>query len=97
MNPIFKVLLKKRELSKKAKLSVFETVFVPILLTYGHEAWVMTEKIRLLVQASEMRFFRRIEGVTLLNKVRSSGIQKSLNMSRYFSESKGLSLDGLAT
>ena len=27
----------KRELSKKAKLSVFKTVFVPIL-TYGHES-----------------------------------------------------------
>ena len=31
----------KRELSKKAKLSIFKTVFVPIL-TYDHESWVMT-------------------------------------------------------
>ena len=30
----------KRELSKKAKLSIFKAVFVPIL-TYGHESWVM--------------------------------------------------------
>ena len=29
--------LMKRELSKKAKLSIFKTVFVPIL-TYGHES-----------------------------------------------------------
>ena len=34
-----------RELSKKAKLSIFKTVFVPIL-TYGHESWVRTEKVR---------------------------------------------------
>ena len=33
----------KRELPKKAKLSIFKAVFVPIL-TYGHESWVMTEK-----------------------------------------------------
>ena len=46
----------KRELSKKAKLSVFETVFVPIL-TYGHESWVMTERVRSQVQAPEMRFY----------------------------------------
>ena len=45
----------KRELSKKAKLSVFKAVFVPIL-TYGHESWVITERMRSQVQASEMRF-----------------------------------------
>ena len=68
----------KRELSKKAKLSIFKAVFVPIL-TDGH-AWVMTERMRSQVQASEMRFLRRIEGVTLFNKVRSSEIRKSLNI-----------------
>ena len=36
--------------------------------------------MRSQVQASEMRFLRRIEGVTLFNKVRSSEIQKSLNI-----------------
>ena len=41
----------KRELSKKAKLSIFRAVFVPIL-TYGHESWVMTERMRSQVQAS---------------------------------------------
>ena len=69
----------KRELSKKAKLSIFKAVFVPIL-TYGHESWVMTEKMRSQVQASEMRFLRKIEGVTLFNKVRSSEIRKSLSI-----------------
>ena len=34
----------KRELSKKAKLPIFRAVFVPIL-TYGHESWVMTERM----------------------------------------------------
>ena len=69
----------KWELSKKANLSIFKAVFVPIL-TYGHESWVMTERMRSQVQASEMRFLRRIEGVTLFNKVRSSEIRKSLNI-----------------
>ena len=69
----------KRELSKKAKLSIFKAVFVPIL-TYCHESWVMTEKMRSQVQVSVMRFLRIIEGVTLFNKVRSSEIRKSLNI-----------------
>ena len=40
----------------------------------------MTERIRSQVQASEMRFLQKIEGVTLFNKVRSSKIRKSLNI-----------------
>ena len=68
-----------RELSKKAKLSIFKAVFVPVL-TYGHESWVITERMRSQVQASEMRFLRKIEGVALFNKVRSSEIRKSLNI-----------------
>ena len=75
----------KRELSKKAKLPIFKAVFVPIS-TYGHESWVMTKRVRSQVQASEMRFLWKIEGVTLFNKVRSS------KSSRYFSELKDLNL-----
>ena len=40
----------------------------------------MTERMRLQVQASKMRFLRRIEEVALFNKVRSSEIRKSLNI-----------------
>ena len=69
----------KRELSKKGKLSIFKAVFAPIL-TYGHESWAMTKRMRSQVQASEMRFLRKIERVTLFNKVRSSEIRKSLNI-----------------
>ena len=77
----------KRELSKKAKLSIFKAVFVPIL-TYGHESWVMTERMRSQVQASEMRFLRRIEGVTLFNKVAYVALRfkNLLTSSRYFFE-----------
>ena len=45
-----------------------------------NHAWVMTERVRSQVQVSEMRFLRKIEGVTLFNKVRSSEIRKSLNI-----------------
>ena len=40
----------------------------------------MTERVRSQMQASEMIFLRRIEGVTLFNKVRSSEIRKFLNI-----------------
>ena len=57
-----------------AKFAIFP------ILTYGHESWVMTERMRLQVQASEMRSLRRIEGITLCNKVRSSKIRKCINI-----------------
>ena len=42
----------------------------------------MTERVRSQMQASKMRFLRRSEGATLLNKERSSEIRKSLNIKR---------------
>ena len=69
----------KRELTKKAKLSIFKAVFVPIF-TYGHESWLITERMLSQVQASEMRFLRKIEEVTWFKKMRSSEIRKSLNI-----------------
>ena len=53
----------KRELSNTAKLSVFKSIFVPIL-TYGHESWVMTERILTQVQAPKLGVLRRVHGVT---------------------------------
>ena len=63
---MYKSVVMKRGLSKKAMLSILRTVFVPIL-TYGQESWIIIESVRLQVQAFEMRFLRRIEGVTLFN------------------------------
>jgi len=53
----------KRELSNTAKLSVFKSIFVPIL-TYGHKSWVITERILTQVQATKLGFLRRVHGVT---------------------------------
>ena len=55
----------KRELSKKAKLSIFKAVFVPIL-TYGHESWVMIRKslniepLLLRIERSQLRWFGHV-------------------------------------
>jgi len=53
----------KRELSNIIKLSVFKSIFV-LILTCGHESWVMTERILTQVQAPKLGFFRRVHGVT---------------------------------
>ncbi len=38
----------KKEMSCKAKLSIYRSIYVPTL-TYGYELWVMTERTSLLV------------------------------------------------
>jgi len=63
LRELYRCVVTKRELSNTTKLSVFKSVFVPIL-TYGHESWVMTERILTQVLALEMGFLRRVHGVT---------------------------------
>jgi len=46
-----------RELSNTEKLSVFKSVFVPIL-TYRHESWRMTERALSQVQPSDVEFLK---------------------------------------
>jgi hypothetical protein len=40
----------------------------------------MTERMRSRIQAAEMRFLRRVAGLTLLDRVRSSEIRQGFNM-----------------
>ena len=79
MCQLYRSVVLKRELCTKAKLSVFTSGFVPIL-TYGHECWVMTERMRSRVQAAEMGFLRKVRGLFLLDKVKSTDIRQSLNI-----------------
>ncbi len=62
-----------------AKISIYRSIFVPSL-TYGHEGWVMTERIRLQIRVAEMGFLRRVAGVSLRDKVRSSVIWEELEV-----------------
>ena len=57
----------KRELSRKAKLSIYWSIFVPIL-TEGHEGWVMTKRTRSRVQEAEMSFLWRVAGFSLRDR-----------------------------
>ena len=68
-----------RELSQKAKLSVYQSIFVPTL-TYGHELWVVTERTRSWVQAAEMSFLCRVARLSLRDRVSSSPIREELGV-----------------
>lgn len=71
--------LGKKEVSLKTKISVFNSVFVPIL-TFGSESWVLTKRQESLIQAVEMKYLRKVLGVTRMNKLRNSHIREQLKV-----------------
>ena len=72
-----KEVLERRELLKKTKLRVFNAMVVPTL-TYGCETWTMQKRHESKIQACEMMFLRRVEGVTRMDRVRNEAVRRSL-------------------
>ena len=72
-----KEVLERRELLKKTKLRVFNAMVVPTLI-YGCENWTMQRRHESKLQASEMMFLRRVEGVSRLDRVRNEDVRRSL-------------------
>ncbi|KAK3509855.1 hypothetical protein QTP70_015865, partial [Hemibagrus guttatus] len=68
MRSMYRSVVVKKELSWKAKLSIYQSIYVPTL-TYGHELWVMTERIRSWIQAAEMSFLRRVAECSLRDRL----------------------------
>ncbi|KAI3354770.1 hypothetical protein L3Q82_004596 [Scortum barcoo] len=79
MRSVYRTVVVKKELSRKAKLSIYRSIYVPTL-TYGHELWVMTERTRSRIQAAEMSFLRRVAGRSLRDRVRSSVTREELGV-----------------
>ena len=71
IDQLYRSVVLKRELCTRAKVFVFISIFVSIL-TYGHECWVMTKRVRSRVQAAKIGFLQSVRGLSLLDKVKSS-------------------------
>ncbi|KAK0137162.1 Complement C3 [Merluccius polli] len=68
MRALYQTVVVKRKLSRKAKLSIYQSIYVPTL-TYGHQLWVVTESTRSRIQAAEMSFLRRVAGLSFRDRV----------------------------
>ncbi|KAK3544065.1 hypothetical protein QTP86_000871 [Hemibagrus guttatus] len=79
MRSMYRSVVVKKELSQKAKLLIYQSIYAPTL-TYGHELWVMTERVRSRIQAAEMSFLRRVAGRSLRDRVRSSVTREELGV-----------------
>ena len=79
MRALYQSVVVKQELSRKAKLSIYRSIYLPTL-TYGHELWIVTERTRSRIQAAKMSFLRRVAGLSLRDSVRSSDIRRELGV-----------------
>lgn len=74
MRTLYQTIVAKKELSHKAKLSIYQLVYFPVLITYGHELWVMMERMRSWKQVAEMR----MSTLSFRDRVRNSEIRRGL-------------------
>ena len=67
MRALYRSGVVKKELSRKAKLSIYRSIYIPTL-TYGHKLGVVTESMRSQIQAAEMSCLWRVAGLSLRDK-----------------------------
>ena len=72
MRSLYQSVMVNRELRRKAKRLIYWSIYV-YTLTYGHELWVVTERIRSRLQAVEMSFLCRVAGRSLTDLERARG------------------------
>jgi len=63
-----------RALYRSVVVKMYRSIYFPTL-TYGHELWVATERMRSRIQAAEMSFLCRVAGLSLRDRVRSSVLE----------------------
>ena len=68
---------KRKELSRRTKLRVYNTIVVPTLV-YGSESWVLNKQQESAIQAVEMRVLRQIAEKRMVDRVRNVEIREEL-------------------
>ena len=78
-------LIRKKEVSQKAKQQIFNTVYKPTLL-YGSESWAVNSKTGQKITAAEMKFLRRISNKTKRDLIRNTKIRDDLKVKPILNE-----------
>lgn len=76
---INKTIINNKQLDKNTKMTVFKTVYQPILI-HGSETWILNKSQKSKIQAMEMKYLRRVKGITKKYKIRSETIGKELEV-----------------
>ncbi|XP_072389543.1 uncharacterized protein [Diabrotica undecimpunctata] len=71
--------LSKKEVSLKAKIAIYNTVFVHIL-TFGYESWTLTTRLKNKLQSISMKYLRRVLGMTRMDRIGNGEIRERLKV-----------------
>ncbi|CAH2003424.1 unnamed protein product [Acanthoscelides obtectus] len=74
-----KVFLRNKKISRKSKMMVYKTIFIPTLI-YGSEGWVLTNRLKSKIQAVDMKFFRKVTRITRRDKIRNDIVRAELGV-----------------
>ena len=72
-----KEVVDRKELCKTTKLRVYNTIVKPTLL-YGSETWTLQNRHMKKLQATEMRYPRKVKGMTRMDRMRRDDITERL-------------------
>lgn len=93
---INKPVIPNKFISKKTKVSIYKTVYQPIL-TYSSESCLLSKSQVSKIQAAEMKFLRRAKGVSKIELIKNQDIRKSLHITAIQDTLEEYSLGGLDT
>lgn len=71
--------ISKKEISQGTKIKVYKAVYRPTL-TFSCESWALNRRQKSRIKAVEMKYLRRVKGVTRLNKIRNESICQDLEI-----------------
>nr|XP_014272741.1 uncharacterized protein LOC106678629 [Halyomorpha halys] len=78
-NQICNTVVGKCEVERKVKLHIFNAIYHPNIL-YGSESWVLLNRLRNRITASEMKYFRKVASRTRREHFRNTRIREEIGV-----------------